>query len=99
MPTFNVTLTGVNFHALRDAINAANPPSPPALPVILGCTGRGCPITSPKNVNVPDDTSTTPPDSVCQVQFASSSQALAWLNYYDNQSALTGISWSGANGN
>lgn len=97
MPTFNVTLTGANFHALRDAITASGAPTPPSVPVVQGCTGRGCPIGSPKNVNIADDMGTTPP-STCQLEFSSGSQALAWLNYYESLDVLGGISWTGSGG-
>lgn len=97
MPTFKVTLTGANFHALRDAINASGATPPPNTPVVLGCTGRGCPIGSPKQAGVPDDTGTTPA-STCEIQFASSSQALAWLNFYESLGALPDLSWTGEAG-
>jgi hypothetical protein len=97
MSTFKVTLTGANFYALRDAINAASPPAPahPPMPAILGCTGRGCPIGSPKPASPPDDPTATTPPSNCEVRFAASSDALTWLNHYDGLNALSGISWTG----
>lgn len=99
MATFKVTLSGINFYALRDAINAATPPAPahPPLPVVLGCTGRGCPITSPKPASPPDNPTATTPLSGSTLHFSSGSDALAWLNHYDGQNALDGISWSGEN--